>query len=132
MDHLATTQGIYEAFGRGDVPAILDALADDVAWDVDAPSHGIPIYESGTGKAAAAGFFTALGDLDITVFAPRNFLAGGDQVAAVFDVAATVQATGKSFEVVEIHLWTFGPDGKVTRFFHGIDRHAVWLAYQAG
>ena len=58
-------------------------LADDVAWDVDAPSHGIPIYESGTGKAAAAGFFTALGDLDITVFAPRNFLAGGDQVAAV-------------------------------------------------
>jgi hypothetical protein len=29
----ATIAAIYEAFGRGDVPAILDHLADDVTWD---------------------------------------------------------------------------------------------------
>jgi hypothetical protein len=31
MSNLATVQGIYEAFGRGDIPAILDAVADDEA-----------------------------------------------------------------------------------------------------
>ena len=29
-----TVAGIYEAFGRGDIPAILATLADDVAWEV--------------------------------------------------------------------------------------------------
>ena len=29
-DNLATIQGIYEAFGSGDVDAILAAVADDV------------------------------------------------------------------------------------------------------
>jgi len=26
--------GIYEAFGRGDLAAVLSALADDVTWDM--------------------------------------------------------------------------------------------------
>jgi hypothetical protein len=30
----ATVAEIYAAFGRGDVPTILDTLADGVAWDV--------------------------------------------------------------------------------------------------
>jgi len=28
-----TVQRIYEAFGAGDVPAILELLADDVEWE---------------------------------------------------------------------------------------------------
>jgi ketosteroid isomerase-like protein len=31
--HLGTVQGIYQAFGSGDVPAILERLAEDVAWE---------------------------------------------------------------------------------------------------
>ena len=41
-----------------------------------------------------------------------------------------MKPTGKGVEALEIHLWTFGEDGKVTRFFHCIDRHAFVLAYQ--
>jgi hypothetical protein len=59
-----------------------------------------------------------------------NFLSGGDQVAVPINVEATVRATGKPVEVLEIHLWTFGDDGKVTRFFHSIDRQAFVLASQ--
>ena len=33
MSNLQTVQDIYAAFGRGDIPAILDELADDVRWD---------------------------------------------------------------------------------------------------
>jgi ketosteroid isomerase-like protein len=48
MGNLEVVQEIYEAFGRGDVPAILDHLADDVGWDLDAPGYGVPIFEPGT------------------------------------------------------------------------------------
>ena len=35
----ATVAAIYEAYGRGDLPSILDRLADDVSWDADWADH---------------------------------------------------------------------------------------------
>jgi hypothetical protein len=40
-----------------------------------------------------------------------------------------VKSSGRIVEALEIHLWTFGDDGKVSRPFHCIDRHAFVLAY---
>jgi ketosteroid isomerase-like protein len=45
LSNVETVQALYDAFGRGDIPAILDMLADDIQWDQEAPSYGIPIYE---------------------------------------------------------------------------------------
>ena len=129
MDRVKTTQIIYEAFGRGDVLAILDQLADDVVWDQDAPSYGVPIYEPGVGKEHVKSFFTALQGVEFLRFEPMNFLAGGNQVAVTISVEAKIRDTGKVVTALEIHLWTFGNDGKVSRFFHCIDRHAFVLAY---
>ena len=36
MAHLQTVQQIYEAFGRGDVPAIQAKLTQDVDWEYGA------------------------------------------------------------------------------------------------
>ncbi len=127
--HLAAVQRIYEAFGRGDVPAILDELADDVEWEVEAPSYGIPIFEPGAGKDHVEAFFGELQGIDIQRFSPTNFLVGGNQVAVPIDFMATVRATGNVVETLEIHLWTFGDDGKVIRFLHVVDRHAFHRAY---
>jgi ketosteroid isomerase-like protein len=129
MSNVETVQAIYDAFGRGDVPAILDHLADDVQWDQDAPGYGVPIYEPGVGKEHARRFFEAVEGLEFSRFEPTNFLVGGDQVAVAINIEAKVKATGNEVEALEIHLWTFGDDGKVSRFFHCIDRHAFVLAY---
>ena len=129
MSNIETLQAIYTAFGEGNIPAILDRLADDVEWDLDAPSYGIPIYEPGVGREHAQRFFEALGDLEFGRFEPTNFLTGGDQVAVTINIEVTVKATGRTAKALEIHLWTFGDDGKVSRFFHAIDRHAFVLAY---
>jgi ketosteroid isomerase-like protein len=129
MGNLETVRAIYDAFGRGDIPAILDQLAEDVAWDLDAPGYGIPIYEPGVGKEHVQRFFEALQDLEFLRFEPTNFLTGGNQVAVPINVQVEVKATGKVAEALEIHLWTFGDDGKASRFFHAIDRHAFVLAY---
>jgi ketosteroid isomerase-like protein len=129
MSNVGDVHAIYEAFGRGDIPAILDRLAEDVAWDQDAPGYGIPIYEPGTGRDHAARFFEALQELEFLRFEPMNLLTGGNQVAVTVDVEAKVKSTGRLVKALEIHLWTFGEDGKVSRFFHCIDRHAFVLAY---
>ena len=129
MSNVESVQAIYEAFGRGDIAAILDQLADDVEWDLDAPGYGVPIYEPGVGKEHAKRFFDALQDLEFLRFEPTNFLSGGNQVAVPINVEVKVKPTGKIAEALEIHLWTYGDDGKVSRFFHCIDRHAFVLAY---
>jgi uncharacterized protein len=130
MSNIATVQDIYAAFGRGDVAAILAHLADDVAWDQDAPGYGMAMFEPRSGKEGVARFFEALGEVEFLRFEPLNFLAGGNQVAVPIQVGLKVKATGKVAEALEIHLFTFGEDGKVRRFFHCIDRHACVLAFQ--
>jgi uncharacterized protein len=37
-DATATVQELYAAFGRGDLPAILSKLADDIVWESEAPA----------------------------------------------------------------------------------------------
>lgn len=121
MSNLQSVQAIYEAFGQGNVPAILDHLADDVVWEKDGKDHGVPWLTPGTGKAHVGGFFQALGAVEFTKFAPTNMLEGGNQVCAVIDIDLTVKATGASVQDEELHLWTFGPDGKVVAFRHVLD-----------
>ena len=50
--NLKTIGAAYEAFGRGDVAAILDLVADDVDWAAEAASPTAPGYGVRHGKAA--------------------------------------------------------------------------------
>jgi hypothetical protein len=82
------------------------------------------------GKAHAARFFEAVfEELEFRRFEPKSFLSGGSQVAVPIEVELDVKRTGRGVEALEIHLWTFSDDGRVSRFFHCIDRHAFVLAY---
>jgi ketosteroid isomerase-like protein len=118
---------IYEAFGRGDIPAILEHVAEDVvweAWEVDnaAQEAGVPWMLPRKGHAGVMDFFQAIGDgLEFHSFEPRNLLEGGDQVAATITFEATAKATGERFRDEEIHLWTFDEAGKVSSLRHYMD-----------
>lgn len=62
MSNVETMQRIYEAFGRGDVPAILERLAEDVQWEPwptgnIAQDRDVPHMRARNGREAAAGFF---------------------------------------------------------------------------
>jgi len=132
QQNVATVQAVYEAFGRGDIAAILSKLDENVAWEQDGQSWGIPWYEPRQGVAEMPSFFSALmSGLAIHKMEPKNILSGGNQVAVVMDLEAEVIGSGQRLQELEIHLWTFGGDGKVTRFAHVLDRHPQLLAYQA-
>jgi uncharacterized protein len=129
-DHVTTVRSLYEAFGRGDVDTIIDAMADDVDWEVGAKDHGVPWLTPGRGKQRVADFFAAVGALDFKRFEPRLLFGSGNRVMAVVSVEFLVPETGRSvMEEAEGHLWTFGPDGKVVAFRHYVDtleHHRAW------
>src|SRR5258708_8265448 len=113
-DLASTVQEIYSAFGRGDVPAILARLADDVVWETEGPAI---ISFTGTrhGIAETKGFFDAIGkDHSNPVLTMTDFVASGDTVAAIGRYEATMKATGKRVSSPVAHYWKFH-DGKVAR-----------------
>lgn len=130
MSHAATVQSIYAAFGRGDVPAILEHLAEDVDWEYAGAVAEVPYLQRRRGRAAVAGFFQALGGLEFVRFVPKELVAGPGVVVAIVDIEAIVKGTGKRIaEDDELHLWRFDDRGRVVRFRHGVDTHAHVLAH---
>jgi ketosteroid isomerase-like protein len=138
MTPLETVQHMYAAFGRGDVPAILACLAEDVQWEYGerGPSPApVPWLQPRRGRDAVIGFFEALTALEFSRFVPHKLLADGPLVVALIDLEATVRATGRTVvEDDEVHLWHFDAAGKVCRFRHRADSwvHAVALGAAAG
>jgi ketosteroid isomerase-like protein len=134
--HTATVTAIYEAFGRGDLPAILDHLTEDVTWNHQRPGHagqaaGLEIERARTGKAEVAGFFEAVAELEMAEFSVASMLENADQVAAFVDVDYTVRATGRRVVDTEVHLFTFAPDGRVSALRGFVDTGQLIAAMQA-
>jgi ketosteroid isomerase-like protein len=127
MSNIDTVQAMYGAFGRGDIPAILEQMADDVSWEAwevenTAQDAGVPWVRPRSGRDGVTEFFQEIGEgLEFHDFEPVNLLEGGNQVAATIRIDFTVKATGERRQDEEIHLWTFGSDGKVTGMRHYLD-----------
>jgi quercetin dioxygenase-like cupin family protein/ketosteroid isomerase-like protein len=118
-DNVGTVAGIYAAFGRGDVPWIIDQLDDDVAWEQGVRQTGLPYLVPGRGKAHVAAFFQHVADtLVFTHFAPGTPCDGGDTVLIPVWFAGRIEGGGEIPMSIEAHEWQFGPDGKVTSFRH--------------
>ena len=75
---------MYEAFGRGDVATIVDAVTDDVDWASDTSSTGAPWYGIHKGKDGVAAFFQEFGSaMEVAEFTPLTFAANDSAVLTV-------------------------------------------------
>src|SRR5260370_17353157 len=80
-DNIKTIAQVYDAFGRGDVAAILDAVTDDVDWASEAASDAAPWWGVRHGKEAVAAFFTEFGStMEVDEFTPVSFAANATDV----------------------------------------------------
>ena len=118
-EKVQSVQRIYEAFGRGDVPAVLDELADDVQWEAWENNHaqnaGVAHLTPRTDKEGVAAFFGLVGGLGVKEFLVLDIGESDRQVMAEIVIETD------SYRDEEIHLWTFGDEGKVTRMRHYVD-----------
>jgi hypothetical protein len=134
MRNIETVQSIYQAFGRGDIAAILEKVSPDVDWDYG-HTVDVPYLKPRRGREGVGAFFQAiLENLEIRAFAVKEVFGSpdGKVVVALVDLEGVAKGTGRVVrEEDEIHLWRFGADGLVARFKHGVDT-AQHLAARRG
>jgi ketosteroid isomerase-like protein len=129
--NIKTIAQVYEAFGRGDVAAILDAVTDDVDWASEAASSAAPWYGVRHGKNEVAAFFTAFGStMEVEEFTPVSFAANDNDVLTVVRFRARSRANGKAAEMNLHHFFTFR-DGKVA-YYRGTEDTAQTEAVLQG
>ena len=123
-------QQTYAAFGRGDIPALLSLLTDDVEWSLPGPSV-IPWAGTRHGHEGVAEFFSLIGEtLEFEQFVPREFVTQGDTVVVLGYERSLVKPTGRTFEQEWAHVFKL-MNGNITkgRFFE--DTAAQVVAFSA-
>jgi len=119
-DNIKTIKTIYEAFGRGDLPTILEGVTDDVDWATDTASTAAPWYGGRAGKAGVTSFFEAFGStMEVEEFTPKSFAANDNEVHTIVRCRAKARSTGTSLDM-NLHHW-FVFSGPKISFYRGTE-----------
>jgi ketosteroid isomerase-like protein len=121
----------FAAFGRGDVPAILDRLDDGVIWKgVYGAGPHVPTSGERRGKSQVADFFRQVSEsIRFSRFDPQQLIAGGDKVVALGHYTGDVVGGG-SIDSDFVMVFTMR-SGKVIGFQEFTDSAAVNASYPA-
>ena len=104
---------LLAAFGRGDIPAVLEQLAEDVEWYDPGPA-AVPHAGRYHGRGDVSRYFALIGEtLEFESFEPREFVAAGDLVVVLGTLRARVKATGRVYDNEWATAWRLR-DGRVT------------------
>lgn len=105
---------LYDAFGTGDVATVLGAMDEKIDWQ---EPTGLPFENQVGPQAVAENIFgpvtTQIEGFSVT---PKEIIDGGDIVAAIGTYRGNGAATGVGLDAEFVHVWRFGPDGKITGF----------------
>jgi ketosteroid isomerase-like protein len=116
QENVQIIRGIYEAFARGDVPAVLQALDAQIEWreaDNFPYADGNPYLGS---QASVEGVFMRLGaEWDGFAAQPDTLLDAGEHVVALGTYSGTYKTTGRQVRAQFAHVWTVA-QGKVQKF----------------
>jgi ketosteroid isomerase-like protein len=116
----------YDAFGRGDVSAIVNLLSEDVDWRFVGARH--LAYTGRFEKSQIAQWFGDLATLEeVQAFEPREFIPGGAHVTVLGWERCANRRSGKAYESDWVHIFTV-KSGKITRFFGIYDSEAAAAA----
>ena len=119
-DNVRVAKQTYEAFGRGDVPAVLENFHSDVEWHA---AEGLPWGGVHTGPNAVAEnvFGAVMAEIDGFALNIDRFIEGNDDVVLVLGrYSGTGKKGGKSLDAAFAHVWELD-DGKLKRFLHYTD-----------
>ena len=119
----------YASFERGDIPALLNMLTDDVTWYLPGPPD-IPSAGQRTGRDEVADFFVKLNESDeVLAFEPHAYFSDGDTVVVLGRYSARVRKTARITDFEWVHVFTIR-DGRVAGWEEFYDTAAVVEAYR--
>jgi ketosteroid isomerase-like protein len=133
MDNVRLVKDLYDAFGRGDIPGVLEALSPDIKWFEAESNPYMPSGEAWVGREAVSkNLFVRLGtEWDGFSVHPRSFHGAGDSVIVEGRYSGTYKPTGRSLDVQVCHIWDI-KGGKLTRFQQYVDTAKLREVMAAG
>jgi len=122
MSSVRIVSDLYEAFGRGDMPAVLGAMDPGIRWY---EAEGNPYMPSGEPligpDSILNNLFIKLGeDWEGFTVHPKSLHDAGDVVVAEARYSGKHNGTGKPLDAQVCHIWTL-KDGKITKFQQYVD-----------
>jgi ketosteroid isomerase-like protein len=116
QEDVNTVRGIYEAFGRGDIPLVIAALDPEVEW-WEAENF---IYADNNPyigpNAVLEGVFMRIGsEWDGFTVSPKGVLDAGDTVIGHGHYSGTYKKSGKHVRAQFAHFFSFR-NGKIVKF----------------
>ena len=103
MSNLESVQGLYAAFAKGDVPAVLGFLEANIAWT---EAEGFPYGGTYNGpNAVLEGVFMRLGsEWDGFAAVPDEFIDAGNTIVVLGQDSGVYKVTRKSFKANFAHV----------------------------
>jgi ketosteroid isomerase-like protein len=115
-DNVELMRGTYEAFGRGDIAAVIGVMDENISFNVPAVlPQAMPV----DGRGDVGGFFEKLGatwqDFDLQI---DDFCASGDRVCVIGRAGGKLDGVAARYGFV--HSWIIR-DGVCVRFDEYVD-----------
>lgn len=129
--NIASVQHIYDCFGRGDIPGILEKLADNIEWWHAGDPSVVRYAGTFHGKDGVVQFFQTLGaDTEFTGFEVSNYRTDGNKVICDGNVACIARPTGRAYSVFPTFTWAFDEQGKVHKLHADADMSPAEAAFR--
>ena len=126
MGNVEFVRGLYEAFGRGDVPVVLGAMDSKIEWRQAEGNPYMPTGEPWIGPDAVLdNLFKKLGtEWNGFTVHPKLFHDAGESIVVEGRYTGSYKPTGKGMDAQFCHVWTL-KGGKFTRFQQYVDTAKV-------
>jgi hypothetical protein len=116
QDNVAVVRSVYEAFAKGDVPAVLAAMDPKIEWN---EAENFPYADRNPyvgPNAVLEGVFARIGgEWENFRVAPDELLDAGDSVVAQGRYLGVYKKTGGTISAQFVHVWRLR-DGKLVKF----------------
>ena len=128
MTNKEMAQAVYDYFGKGDVPAILELVTDDIKWTCPGPTNILPYAQVYHGKKGVTEFFKLIyANKDFPGFEIYDYVSEGNKVVALGHWDAKSKKTGNPYSGDWAMVFTFR-DGKLAEHKEYYDSYGEAMA----
>lgn len=121
----ARVQALYAAYVTGDMPTVLQAMAEDVRWVSGEAASATPWSGEHVGRTGVQAYFTALAaECSILDYRIGQIIADGDWVAVTATVRARFHRNGEEQVLDKVDVLRLR-DGQVVEFREYYDTSAI-------
>jgi ketosteroid isomerase-like protein len=119
--NVGVVSSVYQAFARGDVPAVLANMDPAIEWN---EAENFPYADRnpyvGPNAVLEGVFARLIGEWENFKVAPEEILDAGDTVVSRGRYEAAYKKTGRKISAQFVHVWRLR-DGKILKFQQYVD-----------